>query len=259
MALIFLGVIYLGFFVNIPFYIAWLKRQEVTDELFLYSVGGKFTYRNVVDWITRIEEATGRKLIKERKQIDRFLENCEKRKKPLKVYKRKIYRMLKDESFGKQMVRNAFKRMPVYSKITAFWEVLIVFSFMYALSSNADVLASRIVGVLLGAVVASPFFLMAHKFFNWSLKQATIKEMKKHPNGTMLQAAMAHFWGFTSGVLWKDLHWNDAPVSYMHNTAGYRYGVYHGYSYGGSSYGGGGGFGGFGGGDFGGGGAGGDW
>lgn len=250
-------LVIVGFLVNIPFYIHWLKQQKPSRELFLYNVRGKYTYYSVLDLISRIENETGTKLKFERKKIAAFKAVCDKRNVPIKAYKKKIHRLLKDKAFGKKMMRTSFKRMPQYTKVTAVWNLLILLAIVNAFVNSFDPPGAigRLVLLVLGTLISIPIWLGVHRTFNSSLKGAAERwsESKKEPAG--LHLAMAQFWGFTGGLFWKDLVWQEGYSQYYNRVSDYRFHGYSNYSSGYSSSG----YGGFSGGDFGGGGAGGDW
>lgn len=257
--------VYIVFLVNIPFYIFWLKKQKTTKEAFLYNVEGRYSYDRVLDLITRIESATNRKLNKERRIILIWKQNCDKRNAPLIVYKKKIHRLLKDQSFGKRMAATAFKRMPLYSKIMALLDVAILLTIINACATGfaqdieSGTVAARVFGAIMGVIPAAPAWFIAHSIFNFAVKYSAEQSLEKNKKAGYYQIAMAHFYGFFFGFFWKDLMWENKRNDYLLGPE--YYGV--GYGIGGfGSFGGGSsfsGFGGFGGGGFGGGGAGGNW
>lgn len=251
-------LITIGFLINIPFYIYWLKQQKPSEELDLYHVDGRYTYYTVLELISKIENATQTKLTKERNKIDKWKAVCDKRNVPIKAYKKKIHRLLKEKAFGKRMMVTSFRRMPKYSKITAVWNVFVLLGIANGIVGYIDPpsIGTRLITIFFSFTIAAPLWLLVHRLFNMALKSAAMRWAKNKLEPAGLHLAMAHFWGFTGGLFWKDLVWQVGPnPSYRRMS---NYGYYSGYSNfgGGSDYSD---FGGFGGGGFGGGGAGGDW
>lgn len=253
------ALIIVGFIVNIPFYIAWLKRQKPSEEVYLYMVRGKFTYLNVIALIDRIEIATGKELRRERQKIEQYYNTSQKRGKSFKAYRSKVYPMLRGESFGKPQVINALRRMPLYTRIVAIWDLLIFMSIIniivLSFMEDSDVVYASIVGTVFGIIPASIVWFVCHLAFNVSLKASTEKRLKSI-DSIPFRIAMAQFWAFTYGLFWRDIYWVDGGASWL-SASDYFPGRYwsSGYSHTSDFND----FGGFGGGDFGGGGAGGDW
>ena len=253
-------ITYLTFWINIPFYVAWVKRQEQTEECFLYLVKGKFTHANVLAMVETIETKTGTKLIAERKKIKSLKATCDKRNVSFSAHKKRVHRMLKEKAFGSPMMLNAFKRMRNYSKFMAICDVMIYVSiilyFINSYSYEGYSSESVFYGITTGLFAGAPLWVFAHKSFNGVLKRASEKQLTKHKTAGYFQIAMAHFWGCTAGMLWKDLFWQGKSSSYFMAIAG---GISFGAISTGIGIGSNDGTGGFGGGGFGGGGAGGDW
>lgn len=250
--------VYFGFLVNIPFYVKWVKKKSTPNEVFLYTVKGKYSYLSVIDQLERIENAIDLKLPKLHRTLTLWKRNCDKRNVPFSAYKKKAHRLLKEEAFGHPMVINAFKRMPTYTKITAIWDVFIliwlILSWTMLYCWQEITIENIALGIITGFPFAAPFWLFAHKILNGVLKKGAEKQLRKNKSAKYFQVVMAHFWGFMGGVFWKDLMWENHPSSYRPSlygagAIGWGYGQSGGYSD----------FGGFGGGSFGGGGAGGDW
>lgn len=244
----------IGFLVNIPFYIYWLKKRNPNNEVYLYMVRGKFTYFNVLDMIARIERATNQDLKAERRKIERYYKRSKERKKSFKIYRSMVYRLLKEKSFGKPKPLKSIRRMPIYTKIVAIWDLMIILSILNCVVISAYSFGLSFIGALftaltVGLFIAFPIWLCCHLIFNHTLKYSTNKRIKE-ASSIPFRIAMAQFWAFTGGYLWKDIYWVEGGSSWVK-------GSYGGY-YGGISSGLGG-FGGFGGGGFGGGGAGGSW
>lgn len=250
--------IYVIFLVNIPFYIYWLKQRKQTREAFLYNVEGKYSYDNVLDLINRIEVETKTELVKEKRIIFIWKQNCDRRNAPLLVYKKKIHRLLKDKAFGENMATTAFRRMPLYSKVMALLDVGILLSilnaFAYSFSEETEGSSffARLFGIVIGFIPAAPLWLVAHKIFNSSLKYSAEISLSKKKTAGYYQISMAHFYGFFLGVFWKDLMWENTKNNFLLGPEYIDYGFrdlgnsFHGYSD-------------FNDGDFGGDGAGGDW
>lgn len=244
----------IGFVVNIPFYIYWLKKRKPNNEVYLYMVRGKFTYLNVLDMISRIERATSQDLKAERRKIERYYERSKERKKSFKIYRSMVYRLLKEKSFGKPKPLKSIRRMPIYTKIVAIWDVMIILSILNCVVISAYSFSLSFTGAIftaltVGLFIAFPVWLCCHLIFNHTLKYSTNKRIKE-ASSIPFRIAMAQFWAFTGGYLWKDIYWVEGSSSWVT-------GSYGGY-YGGISSG----FGGFGDsgfGGFGGGGAGGNW
>jgi len=203
-------LVLISFLVNIPFFLKWAKKQKGSDEVFLYNVEGNFTYLTVLLWIERIEEFNGKVLQKERKEIERFYKVAQKGKTSIKNYKRRIHDILLIKAFGKNMVRTAFKRMALYSKITYLLDVAIYLSIINSaicmLSINYSWMASIIIGLFVGNIVAAPVWLICHLIFNHLLKSAARKQIK-NGDGIGLRIIMAQFYGGFAGVIWKDLYY----------------------------------------------------
>lgn len=247
----------IGFLVNIPFYIYWLKKQKPNNEVYLYMVRGKFTYLNVLDMVARIERATSQDLKAERRKIERYYNRSQKRKKSFKIYRSMVYRLLKEKSFGKPKPLKSIRRMPVYTKVVAIWDLMIILSIMNCIfisgySYGFSFLGAVLLALIMSVFIAAPVWLCCHLIFNHALKYSTNKRIKE-ASSIPFRIAMAQFWAFTGGYLWKDIYWVEGSSSWV---VGSSAGYYGGIS---SGFGGGGGFGGFGGGGFGGGGAGGSW
>ena len=259
-ALFFAFAIPVGFLLNLPFYIQWLKRQKPNDEVYLYMVRGKFTYLNVLDMISRIERATNQELKSERIKIERYFKIAKKRKKSFKIYRSLVYRLLKEKSFGKPKILKSIRRMPGYTKVVAIWDLMIVLSILncfviMAYSSGVPLLGAVLIALLIGIFPSAPVWLICHLALNHALKYSTNKRIK-NVTSVPFRIAMAQFWAFTGGYLWKDIYWIEGSSRWLvGGTSGYYSGISSGFS-GGF---GGGGFGGFSGGGFGGGGAGGSW
>jgi hypothetical protein len=257
-------IVFVGFWVNIPFYLRWIRRQDHSEESYLYGVKGEFCYVNVLEQLERIELATGVKLLKQRSIIESLKNTCDKRNVPLRAYKKRIHDLLKEESYGHPMIRKAFKRMPMYSKITFLWDLGIMLAIILCVIAQFSMggvsLEIIFLGVVLGFVAACPVWIVAHKGFNEVLKYFAKKQFKKNKSYGYFQVAMAHFYGCSAGMLWSDLHWGAEPGSnYSARYGGISGGALGGIGGGVSGYGGFGGYNGFGGGGFGGGGAGGSW
>ena len=249
----------IGFLVNIPFYIYWLKKRKPNNEVYLYMVRGKFTYLNVLDMIARIERATSQDLKAERRKIERYYKRSKERKKSFKIYRSMVYRLLKEKSFGKPKPLKSIRRMPIYTKIVAIWDLMIILSILNcvvisAYSFGLSFLGALFTALTVGLFIAFPVWLCCHLIFNHTLKYSTNKRIKE-ASSIPFRIAMAQFWAFTGGYLWKDIYWIDGGSSWVKGSYG---GYYGGISSGFGGFGGGG-FGGFGGGGFGGGGAGGSW
>tara|TARA_B100001173_G_scaffold21386_1_gene17080 strand:+ start:82 stop:879 length:798 start_codon:yes stop_codon:yes gene_type:complete len=259
-AVIFAFCVPIGFLINIPFYIHWLKRQKPHNEVYLYMVRGKFTYLNVLDMVARIERATKQDLRLERIKIERYFERSQKRKKSFKIYRSMVYRLLKEKSFGKPKILNSIRRMSSYTKVVAIWDLMIILSILNcivisAYSEGVPFLGAVLIALLFGIFLAGPVWIICHLVLNHALKYSTNKRIKK-VDSVPFRIVMAQFWAFTGGYLWKDIYWVEGVSSWAVGSYG---GYYGGISSGLGGFGGGGGFGGFGGGGFGGGGAGGSW
>ena len=256
--LLFFCVLYLGFFINIPFFLSWIKQKPATSDTFLYTVKGSFSYESVMEQIERIEKVTGTSLKVERKRLIDFNNKCAHRGFPLSRYKKQIHRMLKDKAFGKRMVREAFRRMETYEKVVALWDGMILLTFIVlwmALSYNAeDPGGSLAMASMFGFMIGGPFWLIAHLTLNQAIKHVAKKKVKEKQVGYFFET-MAHFYGITSGLLWRDLMWEGGG-----GDSDSMFGaIVGGALVGGMVSSSGGTYGGFDGGDFGGGGAGGDW
>ena len=258
-AILFAFCVPIGFLINIPFYIHWLKGQKPDNEVYLYMVRGKFTYLNVLDMVARIERATNQDLKVERRKIEGYYNRSQKRKKSFKIYRSIVYRLLKDKSFGKPKPLKSIRRMPIYTKIVAICDLMIILSILNWVVISAYSFGHSFIGAVLNALtvglfIAFPVWLCCHLIFNHTLKYSTNKRIKE-ASSIPFRIAMAQFWAFTGGYLWKDIYWIDGGSSWVKGSYG---GYYGGISSGFGGFGGGG-FGGFGGGGFGGGGAGGSW
>lgn len=255
LSLVIFILIYLGFFINIPFYIKWLKKQPLTDELYLYTVVGKFNYETVIELVNRIEVQQKSGLPKMRSYFAKLKEQTDRANKPYSCYKKKVIRRIKDESFGHPMMKGAFQRMSNYTKVVAVWDLFVILGAMNVFANLAEDGLGWLTAILFGPIVGLPLWLFSHSCLNYFIKSATQKEMKKHPEGTYLSIVMAQFYGFFMGMFWKDLMFVQGPNKFLYGAVS-RYNIYGSSSYSGygSSD-----FGGFDGGDFGGGGAGGDW
>lgn len=260
LALILALVIFIGFFINIPFYINWLKHEQPSNEVFLYMVKGRFTYLNVLDLISRIENETGQKLGYERKRIEYFYNNSQKRGIAFKKYRQRIYRLLRKKSFGEKSIITSIKRMPKYTRVVFIWDIMVFWSCINVgvcfAAEKMSVFYASLCGGVFALMPAVFIWFFCHVTFNNALKHSTSKRIK-NKSSIPFRIAMAQFWAVTGGLFWRDVYWMDGASSWYGNN-----GYYGGYGIGGSagwSSGGFDGFGGFGGGDFGGGGAGGDW
>ena len=203
-------VLIISFLINIPFFLKWAKKQKGSDEVLLYNVEGNFTYLTVLLWIEHIEEFNGKVLHKERKEIEKFHNVAQKGKTSIRNYKRKIHDILLIKAFGEKMVRTAFKRMALYSKITYLMDIAIYLSIINSaiclLSINYSWIASIIIGLFVGNIVAAPVWLICHLIFNHLLKSVARKQIRKG-DGIGLRIIMAQFYGGFAGVIWKDLYY----------------------------------------------------
>ena len=203
-------VLVISFLVNIPFFLKWAKKQKGSDEVLLYNVEGNFTYLTVLLWIERIEEFNGKVLQKERNEIEKFHNVAKKGNRSIRIFKRKIHDILFIKAFGEKMVRTAFKRMALYSKITYLMDIAIYLSIINSaiclLSINYSWIASIIIGLFVGNIVAAPVWLICHLIFNHLLKSAARKQIKEG-DGIGLRIIMAQFYGGFAGVVWKDLYY----------------------------------------------------
>lgn len=242
-----------GFFINLPIYLIWLSFQKPSNEVFLYMVRGKFTYLNVLDLVSRIERETNQSLSFERKKIELFFNNCQKRNISFKRYRPAIYRLLKKKAFGKSKIKSTLSRMPFYTKLVAFWDILIPLSLInlvvLAMAEDTEYLYAIFFGSLLGFIPAAFVWFICHMALNSLVKFITEMRIQK-ASSIPYRIAMAQFWAFFAGYFWRDIYWIDLR---SYSPMGVYFG---GYSTGWDS---GSDFGGFDGGDFGGGGAGGDW
>lgn len=209
----------IGFLVNIHFYLRWLSNQKPNEEVYLYMVKGKFTYFTVLDLIGRIERATNKELKLERKKIEILYNSCVERKKPFKVYRSKIYRMLKQKSFGKPRIINSISRMPLYSQIVVIWSVLIILSVLNfiviaLIDSRVSLAASIIAGSFFGLIPGVALWLFCHSVFNSFLKDATQMKLK-YKSSIPFRIAMAQFWAFTGWIWWKDIYGEDVSIAYI--------------------------------------------
>jgi len=200
----------ISFLINIPFFLKWAKKQKGSDEVLLYNVDGNFTYLTVLLWIERIEEFNGKILKKERNEIEKFHNVAMKGNTSIRNYKRKIHDILLIKAFGEKMVRTAFKRMAMYSKITYLMDIAIYLSIINSaiclLSINYSWIASIIIGLFVGNIVAAPVWLICHLIFNHLLKSVARKQIK-NGDGIGLRIIMAQFYGGFAGVIWKDLYY----------------------------------------------------
>lgn len=229
----------LGFVVNIPFYIFWLEEQKESEELYLYRVDGKYTYFNVLDYISRVEVATNTKLSKERKLIAKWKAVCDKRGVPIKAFQKKIHRLLKEKAFGKRMAIGAFKRMSGYTKVMAVWDILVFLFIVNAIVSNftIDSFFLRFMLVLMSLCIGTPVWMLFHRLLNNSMKRAGRKWDEKGKSPCGIHLAMAQFWGFTGGILWKDLMWQEGINRYNERVTNYGQGYYSNNNSGYSNYG----------------------
>jgi len=199
-----------SFLINVPFFLKWAKKQKGSDEVLLYNVEGNFTYLTVLLWIERIEEFNGKFLLRERSEVEKFYNVAKKGKTSIKNYKRKIHDILLIKSFGKNIVRTAFARMDIYTKITYLWDIAIYLSIIYAavcvLSIDYSWTLSVFVGLFVGNIVAAPVWLICHLIFNHSLKSVARNQIKKG-DGIGLRIIMAQLYGGFAGVIWKDLYY----------------------------------------------------
>lgn len=264
-ALFFAFAIPIGFLLNIPFYIQWLKKQKPNNEVYLYMVRGKFTYLNVLDMIARIERATNQDLRLDRIKIERYFEISKTKKISFSVYRSVVYRLLKEKSFGSPKVLNSIRRMPLYTKVVAIWDLMILLSIINAatviflIDFNLPFLSAVFGGLIAGFIPGSIIWLFCHLIFNHTLKYSANKRIK-NVSSIPFRIAMAQFWAFTGGLFWKDIYWYEGSSTWIKGSStGYYGGISSGFGSGGFGGFGGGGFGGFGGGGFGGGGAGGSW
>ena len=164
-------------------------------------VKGKFTYLNVLDLVFRIEKATNQYLLKERKQIEVLFSSCQERGKPFKVYRSKVYRLLKKKAFGEPRILNAIKRMSGYTKVMAIWNVLIILSMqnlviIALLESKVSTFAAFFNGTIFGLIPAALVWLFCHVIFNEILKEATQQRIKSK-DSIPFRIAMAQFWGYS--------------------------------------------------------------
>ncbi|MBK22032.1 MAG: hypothetical protein CMP63_06955 [Flavobacteriales bacterium] len=207
---VFCVLLLISFLVNIPFFLKWAKKQKGSDEVLLYNVEGNFTYLTVLLWIERIEEFNGKILHKERSEIEKFHNVAKKGNKSIRIFKRKIHDILFIKAFGEKMVRTAFKRMALYSKITYLMDIAVYLSIINSaiclLSINYGWIASIIIGLFVGNIVAAPVWLICHLIFNHLLKSSARKQIKEG-DGIGLRIIMAQFYGGFAGLLWKDLYY----------------------------------------------------
>lgn len=254
-------IVYIGFWVNIYFFLKWAKKQPGSDEVFLYNVNGKYTYFNVLLWLDRLEEMYKKPLTKERKKIEDLYNKASKANKAISIYKNKIHDILLIKAFGPKMIRTAFSRMKLYSKVVFIWNVaipLLVFNiFIQFFSIIMGQVQAAIVGVIIGIMVAAPLWLAPHLVLNDRLKSLLKKNLNKS-SGPGLRILMAHFYGVFGGVFWRDMYWIDGKSNWLVGPDWVNIGIYTSW-YGSSSSASSNAWDGFDGGDFGGGGAGGDW
>ena len=200
----------ISFLINLPFFLKWAKKQKGSDEVLLYNVEGNFTYLTVLLWIERIEDFSGKILHKERNEIEKCYNVAKKGNKSIRIFKRKIHDILFIKAFGEKMVRTAFTRMALYSKITYLLDIAIYLGIINSaicfLSINYSWIASIIIGLLVGNIVAAPIWLICHLVFNHLLKSAARKQIKEG-DGIGLRIIMAQFYGGFAGVVWKDLYY----------------------------------------------------
>ena len=203
-------VFIISFLINIPFFLKWAKKQKGSDEVLLYNVEGNFTYLTILLWIERREEFHGKILKKERNEIEKFHNVAQKGKTSIRNYKRKIHDILLIKAFGKKMIRTAFKRMALYSKITYLMDIAIYLSIINSaiclLSINYSWIASIIIGLFVGNIVAAPVWLICHLIFNHLLMSVARDQIRKG-DGIGLRIIMAQFYGGFAGVIWKDLYY----------------------------------------------------
>tara|TARA_B100000676_G_C18053475_1_gene832756 strand:+ start:66 stop:845 length:780 start_codon:yes stop_codon:yes gene_type:complete len=224
----------IGFLLNIPFYIYWLKKQNPSNEVYLYMVRGKFTYLNVLDMIARIERATNQDLKVERRKIERYFNLSREQKKSFKIYRSVIYRLLKEKSFGKPKILKSIHRMPVYTKVVAIWDVMIILSILNCIvvaanAAGAGLLAAVFAALLLGIFPSGIVWLMCHSAFNNVLRYATNKRIKE-VSSIPFRIAMAQFWAFTGGYLWKDIYWAEGSLTWIsESSTGYYGGISSGF------------------------------
>ncbi len=200
----------ISFLINLPFFLKWAKKQKGSDEVLLYNVEGNFTYLTVLLWIERLEEFSGKILQKERNEIEKCYNVAKKGNKSIRIFKRKIHDILFIKAFGEKMVRTAFSRMALYSKITYLMDIAIYLSIINSaiclLSISYSWIASIIIGLLVGNIVAAPIWLICHLIFNHLLMSAARKQIKEG-DGIGLRIIMAQFYGGFAGVVWKDLYY----------------------------------------------------
>lgn len=215
-------LIIIGFLINIPFYIKWLKKQPVSSEVFLYAVKGKYTYLNVLDWVYRIERSTGQYLLKEREIIERYFISSLEAGKSIKVFKRKIHTLLKDRVFGAKMVATAIGRMSWYTKLVFFWDILILLSvvniIVSVMAQDLNIFVASVVGFICGFIPAAPIWLVCHLILNHTLKRCAVKYLNKGNKGAVFRVVMAQFWGASGGFLWKDIYWVEGKSTWISAT-----------------------------------------
>ena len=202
-------VLVVGFLINLPFFLYWAKRQKGSDEVLFYNVEGKFTYFSVLVWIDQIESLYKSPLTIERKKIEHYYSISNKANKALTIFSKKIHDELLIKAFGENMIRTAFNRMKLYSKLVFLLDISILLIILYStilfISITTSWIAAVFMGTFMGIMIAAPIWLILHLILNHSLKRVA-KRAIDNGDGTALRIIMAQFFGAFGGLLWKDLY-----------------------------------------------------
>lgn len=211
-------VLVFGFLINLPFFLSWAKRQKGSDEVLFYNVEGKFTYFSVLVWIDQIESLYKSPLTTERKKIEHYYSISNKANKSLTIFSKKIHDELLIKAFGENMIRTAFNRMKLYSKLVFLLDISILLIILYStilfISITTSWIAAVFMGTFMGIMIAAPIWLILHLILNHSLKRVA-KRAIDNGDGTALRIIMAQFFGAFGGLLWKDLYHIQGKSSWL--------------------------------------------
>jgi hypothetical protein len=169
-------------------------------------------------WIDQIERLYKTPLTKERKRIERYYSITSKANKPLTVFAKKIHDELLIKAFGKNIIRTAFNRMKLYSKLVFLLDISILLIILYStilfVSIKSSWVSAVFMGTFMGIMIAAPIWLILHLILNHSLKRVT-KTAVDNGEGTGLRIIMAQFFGVFGGLLWKDLYHIQGKSSWL--------------------------------------------
>ena len=116
------------------------------------------------------------------------------------------------------MIRTAFNRMKLYSKLVFLLDISILLIILYStilfISITTSWIAAVFMGTFMGIMIAAPIWLILHLILNHSLKRVA-KRAIDNGDGIALRIIMAQFFGAFGGLLWKDLYHIQGKSSWL--------------------------------------------